>query len=136
MREIYVDSLTINMEEPLLFRLTIDSKVNLSESVLRVAVCSKEGAIVGIAYSQLFSLKKSDSNVINFSFNTDNLAPGSYVVDLILCSYENGIQIRQDILGNVFDFSVLETKVLYNMQWKKANWGNIIFDEIKVIQND
>ena len=135
MKELYIDSLIVSMGSPLLFTLLFDSKKNEVNSIIRFVVFSKEGNVVGSTYSQPFVLNIDSANKIQFRFDTSNLAPGSYIVDLILCSYENEIQKRQDVLGNVFAFSVLETNVFYSMQWKKANWGSIVFNEIKVINN-
>ncbi len=135
MTELTVNSPTISMGEPFVFKMSFKTKKRKVDSVLRIVIFSKDGAVVGGTYSDLFTLYKRNNNEVGFSFCTGNLAPGTYLVDLILCSYENGVQEKHDYLSRAFSFSVLETKVHYNMQWKKAYWGNVIFDKVRVLNN-
>lgn len=45
------------------------------------------------------------------------------------------MQIRHDIVTQVFGFVINETKEYYNMKWNSNGWGKIIFNEIKVQDN-
>ena len=69
------------------------------------------------------------------TFNTNNLAAGSYVVDVILCSFDGKIQLRHDIVTQAFGFRINETVEFYNMKWNSTGWGKVIFGEIKVEKN-
>ena len=102
---------------------------NDSNFLLRYVVFNSIGNTIGTAYSNLFNLKKG-TNSINFTFNTKNLAPGKYMIDLILCQYKNEAQIRHDIVIKAMAFDIEESEIYYNMKWLPTGWGNVKFDDL------
>lgn len=119
----------INLKENLDFTLDINAHKNDSNFLLRYVVFNSTGNTIGTAYSNLFNLKKG-TNSINFTFNTKNLAPGKYIIDLILCQYKNEAQIRHDIVIKAMAFDIEESEIYYNMKWLPTGWGNVKFDDL------
>lgn len=118
-------------EDSLSFVLSYTAESNVENCILRFVVFSNTGDVVGACYSTLFNTK-CGKNEYEFSFNMGTLAPGTYLVDLILCSYNNMIQWRHDIVTRAFVFSRDEEVIRYNMEWNKAGWGNIQFSDLIV----
>ena len=102
--------------------------------MLRFVLFNSVGSTVGTTYSKKFKVEKC-KNDIRFLFSTKNVAPGDYYVDLILCEFDNNIQLRHDIINRAFYFSITESKILYNMKWNSFGWGNVYFDEIEVLND-
>ena len=134
MQVLDVNRTEIEMFEPFEFSLEIFAQYEEKNCMIRFVIFDRSGVTVGTAYSELFELKNGKSKK-TFSFDTSQLAPGSYVGDIILCSYDGKIQIRHDIVTQVFGFVINETKEFYNMKWNSNGWGKIIFNEIKVEEN-
>ena len=132
MQYVSIDKNEINWFEPLKFNINIEGKKSSDSLMLRFVVFSVDGSVLGTAYSELFSVHKGSNN-ISFSFDTSAIAPGKYVVDLILCEYVDDRQIRHDIVIKTVGFEIIESEIFYNMKWNKNGWGNIKFSDIKVI---
>ncbi|MBR4049429.1 MAG: ABC transporter ATP-binding protein [Clostridia bacterium] len=128
---INIEKNILNLGEILSFELQTDAVADINNSLLRFVVFNQSGTVIGMAYSDLYDLKKG-YNSHEFSFKTDVLAPGEYYVDLIQCEYDGSIQIRHDILNKVFAFQVEENEIQYNMKWNKYGWGPINFEKITV----
>ena len=124
----------LDMFKPLVFTLNINSIERTNNLMLRFVLFNSVGTTIGTTYSNRFSAKKT-RNVIRFMFSTQNVAPGDYYVDLILCEFDNNMQLRHDIINHAFDFSITESKILYNMKWNSFGWGNVYFDEIEVLND-
>jgi len=122
----------LEMHEPFIFSLTIDSSAFLPNTMLRYVLFDQKGGVVGATYSQPFTLAKG-VNVCTFSFDTSLIAPGHYYGDLIVVGYDGQTQLRHDIITQAFTFAISETQTLYNMKWNNSNWGNIHFPTIHVI---
>ena len=58
--------------------------------------------------------------------------PGKYIVDMILCEFDGEKQIRHDIVTQAFAFTIIESKIFYNMKWNQLGWGNIKLKDIVV----
>ena len=129
-----LQSLEIDMFEPLVFTLSISSSLETNNLMLRFVLFNSVGSTVGTTYSKKFKVEKC-KNDISFLFSTKNVAPGDYYVDLILCEFDNNIQLRHDIINQAFYFSITESKILYNMKWNSFGWGNVYFDEIEVLND-
>ncbi len=121
----------LQLKENMSFELQIDATCDIDNALLRFVVFNQSGTVIGMAYSDLYSLKKG-VNSHEFTFKTDSLAPGEYYVDLIQCEYDGSIQIRHDILNKVFAFQIEENEIQYNMKWNKYGWGPINFDKLTV----
>ncbi|MBQ5824972.1 MAG: ATP-binding cassette domain-containing protein [Clostridia bacterium] len=132
----HIDKIKINKgeldsNENLSFELHTNSTCDITNALLRFVLFNQSGNVIGMSYSELYSLKKG-SNTHEFIFRTDKLAPGEYYVDLIQCEYDGSIQIRHDILNKVFAFEIIENEIQYNMKWNKYGWGPINFDKLTV----
>lgn len=120
----------INLRENLNFTLDINARKSDKDFLLRYIVFNSTGNTIGTAYSNLFDLKEGN-NSIKFIFNTKNLTPGKYMVDIVLVQYKNNVQIRHDIVVRAMSFNIEESEIYYNMKWLSNGWGNIKFDELK-----
>ena len=118
MQVLDVNRTEIEMFEPFEFSLEIFAQYEEKNCMIRFVIFDRSGVTVGTAYSELFELKNGKSKK-TFSFDTSQLAPGSYVGYIILCSYDGKIQIRHDIVTQVFGFVINETKEFYNMKWNR-----------------
>lgn len=125
----HLEKSDINLKEDLNFILEITAHKSDTDFLLRYVVFNSTGNTIGTAYSKLFDLKEG-SNSIKFTFNTKNLTPGKYMVDLILCQYKNESQIRHDIVVRAMAFNIEESEVYYNMKWLSNGWGSIKFDDL------
>lgn len=121
----------INLKDDLKFTLDINAKKIDSNFLLRFVVFNSTGNTIGTAYSDLFNLKEG-TNSLNYAFSTKNLAPGKYMIDLVLCQYKNDIQIRHDIVIQAMTFNIEESEIYYNMKWLSNGWGNVKFDNLTV----
>lgn len=121
----------IDVGENLEFHLAIESKKEMEMGILRAVFFNAHGATVGTAYSKPYTLH-SGANDVHFVFKTNNLVPGSYSIDLILCEYKNNAQIRHDIVTQACAFKLEEAEVWYNMQWNVHGWGCTHFNDIEV----
>lgn len=131
MNSVYLRSNEIEQNESLHFAMNIDVKKEVRQAMLRFVIFERHGTTVGATYSSLFNMDKGE-NLVNFTFDTDGLAPGKYLADVILCEFDGKMQIRHDIVTQAFAFSIQETSVLYNMEWNQRGWGNVIFKQITV----
>ena len=122
------------LNDNLNFTLDINAKKSENDFLLRYVVFNSTGNTIGTAYSKLFNLNKG-KNSINFTFSTEKLVPGKYMVDLILCQYENGAQIRHDAVVHALAFDIEETEIYYNMKWRPNGWGNIKFDDLETSED-
>lgn len=130
----YTDKNVIGLKENLNFTLDIHARESDKDFLLRYVVFNSTGATIGTAYSKLFDLKEGN-NSIKFTFNTKNLTPGKYMIDLILCQYKKNSQIRHDIVIKAMAFNVEESEIYYNMKWNSNGWGNIKFDDLEVSED-
>lgn len=130
----YLEKSDINLKENLNFTLDINANKTDTDFLLRYVVFNSTGNTIGTAYSNLFNLREGN-NSIKFTFNTKNLTPGKYMIDLILCQYKNESQIRHDIVVRAMAFNIEESEVYYNMKWLSNGWGNIKFDDLKTSED-
>ena len=130
----YLEKSDINLKENFNFTLNINACKNGKDFLLRYVVFNSTGNTIGTAYSKLFDLKEG-INSIKFTFNTNNLTPGKYMVDLILCQYKNNTQIRHDIVIKAMAFNIEESEIYYNMKWHSNGWGNIKFDDLEASED-
>jgi lipopolysaccharide transport system ATP-binding protein len=124
----------INLKENLKFTLDINAYKNDKDFLLRYVVFNSTGNTIGTAYSKLFALKEGH-NSIKFIFDTKNLVPGKYMIDLVLCQYKDNSQTRHDIVVRAMAFNIEESEVYYNMKWVSNGWGNIKFDDLEISED-
>ena len=127
----YLEKSDIALKENLNFTLDISAQKSDENFLLRYVVFNSTGNTIGTAYSKPFDLKEG-TNSIKFSFTTETLAPGKYMVDLVLCQYKNSTQKRHDIVVRAMAFNIEETEIYYNMKWLSNGWGNIKFSDIEI----
>lgn len=135
LEKIYIEKSEVKKNEELKFELQILSKDTITGSILRFVIFNQTGVAIGMAYSKLYTLKPG-RNRICFSFATDNLSPGKYSADLILCEYNGKEQIRHDIVVQAFGFLIIENEIRFNMKWNQFGWGNIEFKDIQILEDN
>lgn len=133
MRKAEIKKSEINLNDAFEFKITINGQNFSKGMLLRFVLFDKKGMTVGTSYSNLFSVNSGENN-IKFIFDSSILAPGDYSVDLILCEFDDKIQLRHDIVTQAFEFRVVESEIYYNMKWLKNGWGNIKFKDIEVLE--
>lgn len=131
MKHVRIEKTELNMDESLEFSISLMSKYSSDNLILRFVVFDRSGYVIGTAYSEIFSVKNGNNDV-KFVFDITNLSPGDYIVDLILCGVDGKMQIRHDIVTQVFGFTINESEIYYNMKWIKNGWGHVKFNNIKV----
>ena len=131
-QEIKMESCELVRGENLAFSLRMKLKHSIQNLMLRMVLYDKAGSVLGTTYSQMTDVSEKE-NIVKYSFSTLQLAPDEYYVDLILVEYNNGIQIRHDLITKVMSFSIEEVEHIYNMGWLTRSWGHTIFQEIKVL---
>ena len=134
MKKAKLEKTVVDIEEPFVFSLDIETKNKCDNLLIRFVVFGINGAVIGTTYSKMFSVNNGE-NKLKFSFPTEGLVPGTYMVDLILCGFDGKIQLRHDIINTAFNFSINESKILYNMKWIKGGWGSVKFKEMIVDDN-
>ncbi len=127
----YLEKSDISLKENLNFTLDITSHKNDKNFLLRYVIFNSTGNTIGTAYSKLFDLNEG-KNSVKFTFKTENLVPGKYMVDMVLCQYKNNTQIRHDIVVHAMAFNIEESEIYYNMKWLPSGWGSIKFDDLEV----
>ena len=133
--KLFLKKSELTNDESLDFELEVFSNEIIEKALLRFVVFSQSGTVIGMGYSKFYKLKLG-KNSIKLSFDTSNLSPDEYYVDLIQCEYDDSIQVRHDLLNKAFAFKIEENEVLYNMKWNKYGWGNIVFPTISVAGED
>ncbi len=121
---------TVSENGALEFILTLSAERDLDNVRLRLLVSSGPGDIVGMTFSDPFRVKKG-SERLRFSFNVSPLAPGSYLCDLVLISYNKDFQTRHDFLGKVLHFRVEQSEPVFGREWKLRNWGSVRLSPIE-----
>ena len=124
MHKILCEKNSIDMGEKLRFSIITFSSKNIETAISRFVVLDSSGSPVATTYSSPYRLQKG-INSIDFVFDSSSLAPGQFGIEIVLCEYESGIQIRQDLISGVFSFSVSETEYLYNKKWDSMWWGSV-----------
>ncbi len=123
---------TMETRKVLGLTLGYTSQCRIENAMLRMVLFNTRGTTLGAAYSQGFTLKEGD-NQIDLEFDVRHLSPGEYLMDLITISYDGSSQVRHDIVVRACAFTVEEGELLYNMKWNTNGWGNICFEEIRVV---
>lgn len=131
MNTICVEQGELEIGQMLKFSLKVTSKSKIKNALLRFVLFDQRGVAVGTSYSKLHLIQVGE-NFIKYNFNTDMVMPGKYIVDMILCEFDGEKQIRHDIVTQAFAFTIIESKIFYNMKWNQLGWGNIKLKDIVV----
>lgn len=126
--KIHIDNTTATNGQPITFEAYIEAKRPIKQAMFRVFYKTQADMLVGMTYSEPFSLDKGQNKVV-FTIDTKLFGPGKYVIDPILVEYANDIQIKQHATGSTMPFSVEETDYTYNFPWPQ---GYTKYDTIKV----
>lgn len=135
MEKIFVENTTLNMREPLKFKLVITSEKDMNEALLRVVLFNQAGETIGMAPSEFYCLKKGE-NICEFVLDTNVLSPGNYVADIILCEYEDNVYMKHDSVGTIMSFKVEETNNFFDIRWNRQYWGNVVLPTIQTKEGE
>ena len=114
------------------FALDINSSKKTNRGLIRFVIANKSGEALAATYSDFFETFEGN-NTVNLRMDTSLLAPGDYVLDIVLCDYDNNTQTRQDIIYGIVSFCVDEEDYLYNMKWSREYWGSIVLPDVEVV---
>lgn len=127
-------NMTLKRGEPFNFKLTLDSTSNIDCVQIRFVVYNTSNSPIGMAYTEILPDIKKGLNSFNLKFDTGMLPPKDYQINLVLFSFNNGIQVRQDILEQAFYLQILNnTQDDEEPDWNYSAWGNVRFSQIKII---
>ncbi len=133
LNRVHLDNSMIGTQQKLRLTLHYSSKGEINNTMLRMVLFNTRGTTLGAAYSQPFTLKPGE-NRISLDFDVRHISPGEYIMDLITIAYDGAAQIRHDIVVRACAFTVEEGELLYNMKWNQNGWGNIHFDDIRLVE--
>ena len=131
MTELVVRNETLYPEDILTFHLCIDGKAASDNVMLRILVSNGPGEILGMSFSEPFSLKEGSARY-TFSFPVTPLETGSYVCDLVLFSFDGKVQIRHDFLAKVLYFRIENKELYFGSKWTRRSWGSVKLSGIRV----
>jgi lipopolysaccharide transport system ATP-binding protein len=124
-------SATVSSEDPVRFNMRLHSREDISNVFLRLILSNSSGTILGMTATSPFEVKKGEA-VFSFSFPVNELAPGGYVCDFAVISFDGSFQIRHDFLSKVMSFEVAETQLFFGIPWRISSWGSIRLSPINV----
>jgi len=116
------------------FSIDLSSKIISSSLCLRCMVYFNDGMPVGMASTLTNELKINEGdNHFNFILDTKLFASGKYWLKIAV--YETnrvGNEIQLDVVDNVANFVIKETKGTNNMSWKHRWWGHIMMNKLEI----
>ena len=112
------------------FTLGISAEQDLENVLLRLLVSSGPGNIVGMSFSDPLTVKNG-RHLYRFSLPVSFLAPGSYLCDLVLLSFEKDIQTRHDFLSKVMHFHIKQSELVFGREWTLRRWGSVRLPRIR-----
>ena len=129
--ELKTEQEMLNTEDELEFNLVVESTKALNDVFLRMTVSSGPGEIVGMAHTDVFSVRKGTTGCRVF-VPVAPLEAGGYICDLTLLSYDGKVQVRHDYLRKVLQFRVESTNLYFGTKWKLHNWGSVRLSKMRV----
>jgi len=133
LNKIRIKETNLQMDHPLEFQLEISSKRKINNSMIRVVVFNQVGEVIGMTFSEQYLLESGD-NVITYTLDTKGLVAGIYTCDLMLLEYSDSVNLRHDYVPQKLTFTIEETIRYFDGEWNQRYWGNIKFNDIKVLQ--
>ncbi len=121
---------TVSEGGELEFTLSLNADRDLDDVRLRLLVSSGPGDIVGMTFSDPFRVKKG-RQLRRFVFPVRPLAPGSYLCDLVLISFDNNIQTRHDFLSKILHFHIEQSELVFGKAWTLRSWGSVRLSPIR-----
>lgn len=114
------------------FTLSINSKQDIEKACFRSIITSMSGDAIGMLPSDLFSIKKG-IHKYRFMWNTSQLAPESYYIDLVLLEVRQEDYIKLDQVVQTVAFSIDSAVNYYNQGWQKRYWGSVLLNDLRYI---
>lgn len=122
---------TVFERDELKFTIAIKARRDLDKVQLRMMVSSGPGDIVGMTFSDPFPVKEG-RHPYRFSFPVNPLAPGSYLCDLVLVTFDKNVQTRHDFLSKVLHFRVEQSEPVFGKEWKLRSWGSVRLSPVRI----
>ncbi len=116
---------------PLTFTLRLRASKAFDALQIRMMVCSAAGGVIGMTWSDPFPIREGEM-AVDLSFDTDPLAPGSYMCDFAVFEYRDNVQTRHDFLGKILSFKVEETVKYFGKEWTGRAWGSVKLKKLKM----
>ena len=121
-------------QEKLHFDITFDSQKKSDNVVFRIIVSNRFGA-VGTTFSPYFSAVPGE-NIVRFVLDATILAPGDYMVSIVLSEINDDIQIRHDAVEDAFSFRIEEHVPMHNLKWSREYWGDTRIPPLTIIPTE
>lgn len=100
---------------------------------LRFVVKTMGDEPVGTSQSEKLISIPNGSSQYELVFDTSFLPPRNYQLNLVLFTYQDSMQMRQDIVEKAFFFSVIDKKSLVSTpSWNFSGWGNVQFPPVHI----
>ena len=116
---------------PLTFTIRLRASKAFDSLQIRMMVCSATGGVIGMTWSDPFPIREGEREV-DLSFDTDPLAPGSYMCDFAVFEYRDNVQTRHDFLGKILSFKVEETVKYFGKEWTGRSWGSVRLKKLEM----
>ncbi|MDQ0198771.1 ABC transporter ATP-binding protein [Neobacillus ginsengisoli] len=127
-----------NNEEKVLFELGWTAKKDLKDVYLRIIVQYSDDTPAGMGTTVTsFSTQQGKIGKSLFEFDNTNLAPGTYLVKLVLYTVnEFGTDELIDVVPSAFVFEMKDSRASFNnLDWTHRYWGHTRFNNIEIIDS-
>ena len=124
-------------KEKMQLKLKWKANKDLKDVYIRMVVSYSDKSPAGMATTvDGISVKCNETIETIMEFDSSNLAPGKYLVDMVLyCVNEYGTNLKLDGGSSVLSFEITQLKnEINNLEWMHRYWGHIRFNNIKVIE--
>lgn len=141
-RKVFIKHIELNTQtneiafgEKLSLNISYNVNGSFNNLYFRIVILYLDDTPIGLSLTPNLCEKNISGEIIEkIELNTQILAPGEYLVNLICFEVNNfGAYVIHDIIKPAFYFTVLSNKtVMYNLEWDRRWWGNIKFPDAKV----
>lgn len=115
------------------FRLNVLSQKEFSNVAVRISIKSQDRTVVGMASSKPCITLHAGENDITARLSTDWLAPGYYLLKLVIYEVgELGAFRNLDVVDDVCAFEKAQLNENNQMAWNTRWWGHVMFPAIEV----
>ena len=111
--------------EPLRFQLKLYAERPTAKVALRLIVSNSLGQLIGMSSTDSFDLPRGESRRA-FSLPTECLGTGQYACDLVVFSFDRGVETRHDLLSKIMSFEILSGRLYFGSEWKQKKWGSVV----------
>ena len=117
-------------------KILYSAKQRAEQVAFRLVIQSLDQIRIGMATTKPIICANEGQNELTMRFNIDWLAPGKYIISLVIYSVNDfGTEIVHDRVPKacIFEKSLYEDDTINNMTWNASWWGRVAIPEPKII---